>query len=235
MWLLRPAFYLLSHVWLSGSVVLPCMLLLRWGAAKWKGLCFLARSKGRWLFVWAFFGVVTTTVISALLWMKDPELPPFDFLGWAWMAVWNVLYICHIHTGYVAVDFLIGLGLKAAGEGAINWGLAAVAWWTYSVLALEAKTRTTTEKYTICVLFSACLFGIANNSYFWRSSCADCFAHHGVPFTFFHEGGLAGGDGFVWSGVIGNSIVVLVLALALGLLWSRFGQGASRKNYSNLH
>jgi hypothetical protein len=195
----------------------------------------LTRSKGRWLFVWACFGFVTTTVVSALLWMKEPELPPFDSLGWAWMVVSSVLYVFHIHTGYAAVEFLLGLGLKATGEAAIDCGLAAVAWWTYSVLAREVKTQTTIEKYGTCLLFSACLFGIANNSYFWRSPCADCFAPHGVPFTFFHEGGFAGGEGFVWTGILGNSVVVLVLALVLGLLWSKSGQRTSRENYSNFH
>lgn len=191
MWLPHLALYLASNVWLSGSVLLPCMLLLRWGVAKWRGLHLPTKTKGPWLFVWACFGFLTTTVISALLWMINPELPPFGYLGWASMVVSSVLYIFHIHTGYVAVEFLLGLGLKATGEAAIDCGLAAVAWWTYSVLTREAKTQTTIEKYSTCLLFSACLFGIANNSHSWRSSCADCFAPHGVPFTFFQKGALS--------------------------------------------
>jgi len=53
------------------------------------------------------------------------------------------------------------------------------------------------------------------------SPVSDCFAPHGIPFTFFHEGGYAGGAGFVWTGVLENSIVVLVVSLFSGLVWNR--------------
>jgi len=213
--------YLAAHIWLSGSLLLPCMLLVRWGAVKRKGLHLLAKSRSRWILAWGCFGFVGVAAVAALLWMKNFELPPFDSLGWAWMIISSVQYPFHIHTSYIAAQFLFGLVLKATGEAAIDCGLAATAWWVYGVLTQESKARRTIEKYGICFMVSACVLGAVNNSYFWRSPCADCFAPHGVPFTWFHEGGFAGGEGFVWTGVIENSVVVLVLALVLGLAWNK--------------
>jgi len=38
LYLLRLALHALLDIWLSGSLVLPFMLLLRWGRSKWRGL-----------------------------------------------------------------------------------------------------------------------------------------------------------------------------------------------------
>jgi len=222
MWLLQLPLFIASYAWLFGSLLLPCMLLIRWGAAKWRLLHFLAGTRSRWLLIWGCFGFAEVSAVEVLLWLKDVELPPFDSLGWAGMAVSGVLYTFHIHTEYIGVEFFLGLILKAIGDAAIDCGLAAMAWWIYSVL--NAKTHARIERYGICLVFSACLFGVANNSFFWRTACYDCFAPHGVPFTYFHEGGFAGGSGFVWTGLVGNFVVVLVLALGLGLLWSKVAQ-----------
>ncbi len=111
--------------------------------------------------------------------------------------------------------------LKAASEAAIDAGLAAIAWWAHGFLTREVATQRRTERYGISLLLVTCGLGIANNSYFWRSRCSDCFAPHGIPFTFFHEGGFAGGEGFVWTGVLENFVVVLIVALVSGLVWNR--------------
>jgi len=145
---------------------------------------------------------------------------PFDSLGWAGMAVLSVQYVFHINSGDVIL-FALGLSLKAACEAAIDAGLAAIAWWTYDVLTREVVKQKKTERYGICFLLVTCVLGIANSSYFERSRCDDCFAPHGIPFTFFHEGGFGGGQGFVWTGMLGNSIVVLIVALVSGLVWNR--------------
>jgi len=224
MWVIYLSLSLASHVWLSGSLLLPCMLLIRWGAAKWRGLHRLASSRKRWVLIWGCYGLAEMALLSALLlylWhLRHAEGLPIDAVGWTWMTVASVFYVFQIHSGDVLV-FALALALRAASEAAIDAGLAAIAWWAYGVLARELAKQRMAERYGICVLLVACGLGIANNSYFWRSRCADCFAPHGIPFTYFHEGGFAGGEGFVWTGILGNSILVLVVALALGLFWNR--------------
>jgi hypothetical protein len=224
MWAIYLVTYLASHVWLSGSLLLPCMLLVRWYAAKWKTLHRLATSKGRWTLIWGCYGLAETALLSALLlywWHREHfEALPFDSLGWAGMAVRSVLYAFHIGSGDV-MAFALSLSLKAASEAAIDAGLAAIAWWAYGFLSRGVETQRRTERYGICLLLMTCGLGIANNSYFWRPRCSDCFAPHGIPFTFFHEGGYAGGAGFVWTGVLENTVVVLIVALVSGLVWNR--------------
>jgi hypothetical protein len=224
MWVIYIATYLASQVWLSGSLLIPIMLLVRWGAAKWKGLRILAISRKRWILIWGCYGAMEVALLSALvLYLRHREsfdVLPFDFLGWAWMVVGGVFYALHIASGD-AIQFALGLTLKVVGEAAIDAGLAAIAWWTYGVLTHGVALQRRTKRYGVCLLLAACGLGIANNSYFWHSWCADCFAPHEIPFTYFHEGGYAGGEGFVWVGVLGNSIVVLIAGLALGLMWNR--------------
>jgi hypothetical protein len=223
MWAIAVATYLASHVWLSGSLLLPCMLLVRWGTTKPRGLHRLATDRKRWILIWGCYGLAQTALLSALfyLWHREHfEVLPFESLDWAWMAGWSVFRVFHITSPDVMV-FALSFSLKAGGEAAIDAGLAAVAWWTYSSLTRETVTQRRTEMYAICLLLVTCGLGIANNSHFWRRHCSDCFAAHGIPFTFFHEGGFAGAEGFVWMGVLLNSVVVLIVALVSGLVWNK--------------
>src|SRR6266566_6786246 len=97
MWAIYLATYLASHVWLSGSLLLPCMLLVRWGAAKWKGLHRLATSRERWILIWGCYGLAEIALLSALLlyWWHHEHFAvlPFESLGWAGMTVWSVLHV----------------------------------------------------------------------------------------------------------------------------------------------
>jgi hypothetical protein len=228
------ALLLLSHTWLSGSLLLPFMLVVRWGGSKWRRLYWLTDGRKRWLLVWGSYGLVNVIAFAALLWVIYFPEYDFAFLGWAGAAVLSILDALHIHSGYVAIEFLLGLSLKAIGEGAIDCGLAAIAWWVYGLLTVEAETNrrmAAIERYGISLVLSACALGIANNLHFWRSpTCFDCFRPEGIPFTFFHEGGFAGGAGFVWRGVIGDSLVMLVFGFVLGLVWNKLAQ-----RHSSLH
>lgn len=145
---------------------------------------------------------------------------PLESLGWAGMAVWRVSDVFHIASGDATL-FALALSLKAAGEAAVDAGLAAIAWWAYAVLTREVARQRRAERYGICLLLVTCGLGIANKPYFWRSGCSDCFAPHGIPFAFFHEGGFGGGEGFVWTGILENTIVVLIVALVSGFVWNR--------------
>ena len=66
-------------------------------------------------------------------------------------------------------------------------------------------------------LASAVYWGDVNYRNWHRPvSCDDCFFPYGVPFTFYRNGGFAGGNGFVWTGVAGNLLVVAASALLIG-------------------
>lgn len=223
------ALYLLSDTWLSGSLLLPFLLFARWSGSKWRGLHWLTGSRKRWLLIWGGYGLVKVITLAALLWvMYFPEFIGFEFLGWSAVAVGNALNALHIHSQSLSIEFLLGLSLKAIGEAAIDGGLAAIAWWVYSWLTQEPGTHrrmVAIERYAIGLLLSACSLGIANKLHFWRQvTCDDCFRPRGIPFTFFHEGGFAGGEAFVWRGVIGDSLVTIVLGFVLGLVWNKLAQ-----------
>jgi len=70
-------------------------------------------------------------------------------------------------------------------------------------------------------LASATVFGVVNYLHFSRPvTCDDCFFPYGLPFTFFREGGFAGGGGLVWEGIALNLNVVVLVAVGLILSWT---------------
>jgi hypothetical protein len=230
--------HLLLHTWLSGSFLLPIMLLLLWGGSKWRRLDWLTRSRKRWLLVWGCYGFVKVITFTAIFWAKySLEYGgAFDYLGWASAAAWSSLRILHIRNATFPVAFLLGFALKAIVEPAIDSGLAAIVWRVYGSLSHETRPHrriATIERYGVSLLFSACALGIANNFHFARmGTCSDCFRPDGIPFTLFHEGGFAGGEGFVWKGVIADSVIVLVVGIALGLIWNKLAVKDSNLRYS---
>jgi hypothetical protein len=52
----------------------------------------------------------------------------------------------------------------------------------------------------------------------------DFYAPRGIPFTYWHEGGIAGDWGFVWLGLLGDMLFTIVLGLIVGALLVRFAQ-----------
>jgi len=80
-------------------------------------------------------------------------------------------------------------------------------------------------RYTTGLLVSALAFVVVNIiDRFRLPTCSDCFLRHGLPFTFYHEGGFAGGAGFVWSGVAGDIVAMVILGIAIGWAWSRISK-----------
>jgi hypothetical protein len=72
------------------------------------------------------------------------------------------------------------------------------------------------------MLAGAAIFGVVNLSNFLRPvTCWDCFFPYGIPFTFFREGGFAGGGGIVWIGATGDAAIVLSFGTRF-----RLGMGA---------
>jgi hypothetical protein len=227
------ALYLLSDTWLSGSFLLPFMLFMRWSGTKWRGLHWLTRSRKRWLLAWGCYGLVKVVLLVVLQWITySPGIFDFDFLGWPGMAVYSTLIALHIHSGPLLIEFVLSPLVKAIVEATIDCGSAAIVWWVFDLLRREAGTQQkilTIERYGVSLLLSGCALGVANYFHSRRTAtCADCFLPHGIPFTFFHEGGYAGGAGFVWKGVVGDSLVILVFGILLGWVWTKLAHERSR-------
>jgi hypothetical protein len=74
--------------------------------------------------------------------------------------------------------------------------------------------------FGIAFFISVCLFYLITQ--LRLESCYDCFRPHGFPFTYFHEGGYAGGSAWVWPGVIGDLFCVLGLATLIVWIWNYF-------------
>lgn len=219
MWLFYIAGTIAAHLWQTGSLLLPCMLLVLWVAARSKGFQRLTISRLRWLSIWGCLGFGQAIIVALLSW-RSHDFPPFDSLGWAWIVVSSTLYALRVRTMSIAVDFGLGLAVRAVGEAVVFGAASAIAWWLYTALTRGITALRRSDRWGVCWVLSASLLGILNSPMFWRSDCSDCFAPHGVPFTYFHEGGYAGGEGFVWLGVLGNLTVIVILATAAEFVWT---------------
>jgi hypothetical protein len=227
------ALYLLLETWLSGSLILPIMLFARWSGTKRRGLHWLTASRKRWLLIWGCYGLMKVIFLAAVHWfLYFPELSGLDLGGWSGMALSSALNALHIYSWPFSIYILLGTSLKAVGEAAIAGGLAAIVWRAFSSLTgndIKVPREIAIERFGISLLLSACVLGIVNSFHFSRlGTCADCFRPDGIPFTFFHEGGYAGGAGFVWRGAIGEALVILVFGIVLGLVWNKLAQGHSK-------
>ena len=82
---------------------------------------------------------------------------------------------------------------------------------------VQAKLKSAIS-FLISLLLSAGLF-VAINLPQEDPGCADCFAPHVRPFTYYHEGGYGGGAAYVWPGIAADIGVVLLAAflIATGL------------------
>ena len=170
---------------------------------------------------------------AALRHLGNYDFGPFDG------ALFWTLYVFRLgfHVESWQKSWLFGLLLAAITEAAIGCALAAFSWWFYQRLSLASRTQrglSRLERYGISFACSACILGIANNLQLWRPvSCYDCFFPHGLPFTFYHEGGFAGGEGFVWLGILGNTLTAVILAGASGFVWSWISRTHSVKPATN--
>jgi putative flippase GtrA len=182
--------------------------------------------------MWGACGFVRVMALAANHWGPGSPFEGLDFLGWTGIAVWAALPVLVKRLlPSSTIDWLVA-SLSAAVEGGMCCGFAAVAWWTFNWDAGEAvrhPQRLAAKRYWTALIVSACLVGIANVVHSMRPvPCADCFWPHGIPFTFYHEGGFAGGEAFVWRGIIGDAIFVFLLSVILGWAWNFL----SRKRYA---
>ena len=125
------------------------------------------------------------------------------------MAVGQTLI--HVRTTYIFLPIALACN-------AMLWIVCSRLW-----RALRHPTPTSdSHPYSISLAATGLVFVIANTIHFLRPAmCADCFFPYGLPFTLYHEGGYAGGAGFVWGGLAADVGCVVVVALLVGRSWKR--------------
>ncbi|MBZ5549747.1 MAG: hypothetical protein LAO22_17615 [Acidobacteriia bacterium] len=98
-----------------------------------------------------------------------------------------------------------------------------------SLVAIEVAGNiggdTTRMRFQWCVIVAASILVVVNIANFLRPVwCADCFFPYGLPFTFFTEGGFAGGGGFVWLGLVGDAALIPAFATVCTVLWNQIAR-----------
>jgi hypothetical protein len=103
----------------------------------------------------------------------------------------------------------------AVACNAMFWVTCSAAW-----QILRRRRKSTSDRYGIALAAVGLMFVVANTFHFLRSvTCDDCFFPYGVPFTFYRDGGYAGGGGLVLRGLAADAATVIVGTLFLGGLW----------------
>jgi hypothetical protein len=151
------------------------------------------------------------------------------------------------NSGLLALIFLLlQLTLTKAG-----WHLAPVFWpWLHRIfrvwwlsecsaiilaliavglVAIEVAGKvggdTTRRRFQWCVIAATSILVVVNIANLLRPvGCADCFFPYGLPFTFFTDGGFAGGGGFVWLGLVGDAALIPAVATLCTLLWNQIAR-----------
>ncbi len=62
--------------------------------------------------------------------------------------------------------------------------------------------------------------------------CYDCFEPHGWPFTYWHDGGFAGGAAWVPKGVAGDLAVCMGFSIVGSMIWGWMVARAKRESQS---
>src|SRR5262249_54572078 len=128
--------HLLLHEWLSGSLLLPLMLLVLWGASMWKRLNWLTRSGKGWLKFWGCYGLLKENavgiVIFVVTFVREPGAR--DALGPAARAV-----LWRFNLGYSPIVGLLAIALGAIFEAAVDCGLAAIIWWLFQWISEQRR------------------------------------------------------------------------------------------------
>jgi len=128
------------------------------------------------------------------------------------MAVGQTLI--HVRTAYIFFPVTLASNL-------LLWLMWSRLWRTLRRTTPESSQHT----YIIALTATGLVFIVANTLHFLRHvTCADCFFPYGLPFTLYHEGGFAGGEGFVWGGLIVDVACVVAVALLFGRIWELFAR-----------
>jgi len=210
------------NLWLSSSLLLPCMFLIRWAGRKRSRLSWLTHSLKRWLALWSLVGLLDLGVILLLASLTNA----LALESIARIVCPGAFVLAGFHGESRLAVIISAISAAAIGNAAIYFVLAAFSWWLFERIAKKLRTHeilNAIEVYSTCLLISSCVFGLVNAPNFIRPvSCWDCFFPYGVPFTLFREGGYAGGGGLVWPGLLADLLVVIVFGIALALAFTHY-------------
>jgi hypothetical protein len=135
-----------------------------------------------------------------------------------WLPAMVVDQVIHARTRYVFLPVAVACNT-------ILWMTCSALW----RILRRGRPVGTLHKYSLAVAATALVFVVVNTILFLRpETCADCFFPYGVPFTFYRDGGFAGGGGFVLRGLAADAATVIVVAVLLGSVWRTFGKVARR-------
>jgi hypothetical protein len=219
----------LLHEWLSGSVLLPFMLLLLWGGTKWRPLNWPSRTRARWMIFWFCYGLTIQILLGTYafvsLFVREAGA---DAMTWPMRVVQTAL-----HFGFAPVSVLVSISIGALIGAAIDSAFGAISWWAFKTSTKRKPLPI--ERYAIGLIFSACLFGIANQLNFHRSTaCDDCELPYGVPFTFLRAGGFFAVREYLWLAVLADSALVVLLGTILGWAWNQVSEKPARMSRREL-
>ncbi len=109
---------------------------------------------------------------------------------------------------------------------------------TAGLVAIEVAGNmggdTTRRRFQSCLIAAASILVVVNIANFLRPVwCADCFFPYGLPFTFFTDGGFAGGGGFVLLGLVADAALIPTFAAICTLLWKPDPYELTKYRHSN--
>lgn len=120
--------------------------------------------------------------------------------------------LIHVRTAYIFFPVTLASNL-------LLWLMWSGLWRTLR----RTTPQSSQHAYTTAFAATGLIFVVANTLHFFRHvTCADCFFPYGLPFTLYHDGGFAGGEGFVWGGLAADVACVVGVALLIGRIWELF-------------
>jgi hypothetical protein len=220
--------FLLLHVWLTSSFLVPVLMLSRWAAHR-RCLHWLVSTRRRWILLWSAAGVG----LFALLLTRSvfSEFKFIDNLGALGTVADKLLVAIRITLPSYSWSYWVDVALTAALSGITFAILALLAWWLYETLQ-RAHEIGPAHRAGAASIASAWILAVANQIDLRRQFfCADCVEISGFPFKFLRTGEFVG-HAFLWRGVAANVLVFFALAAILLLAWNLFSHGSSRINES---
>jgi len=170
---------------------------------------------------WLVFGSVQ--IIGCILATYGTVYSESAFVRWSWLCGFLLLLpgnlpamalnqkLVHVRTAYIFFPV-------AVASNAMLWVTCSAVW-----RMIRRHTQSRIDRYRIALAATSLAFVLANTVHFLRRvTCYDCFFPYGVPFTFYRDGGYAGGGGLVLRGLIADAATVIVCSVLLGGLWQRF-------------
>jgi len=76
------------------------------------------------------------------------------------------------------------------------------------------------RRFLLSLFMITFLFAVADGIKH-RYICYDCFQPHGWPWTYYHDGGFAGGNGYEWPGLVGDLAAILTMSVAVAWIWNK--------------